>query len=118
MSPGFDPVFFQRLAHGTYVILLKDERGNLTLLADPGMSRPWSSKNYNIAKFHAAECDGEARTFEDAFKLLLKDNPGFEKELVERIAKRSQDVTKTILDKNSLKHGINTNSHRVDPTDN
>lgn len=100
-----------RFTRGTYVILLKDPQGKLTLLADPGMNRPWSSKNYAVAKFHASECDGEARNFEEAFKLLLKEHPGFEKELLERIARTSQDLTKTILDQNSLKHGINTNAH-------
>ena len=111
--PDFGPTsIFSRIAKNTYVILLKDTQGNLTLLADPGMSRPWSSKNKNIANFHAEECDGMASTFEEAFKLLLKENPNFEKELHERLEKRIvQDTTKTKLDLNSLKHGINTNAH-------
>lgn len=118
MSSSFDPVALQRISRGTYVILLKDAQGKLTLLADPGMSRPWSSKNRAIAKFHAGECDGEARTWEEAFKLLIKEYPTFEKELIERIAKKSQDVTKTILDQNSLKHGINTNARHDNPANN
>lgn len=112
MSSNFDPVKLQQLSRGIYVILLKDTQGRLTLLADPGMSRPWSSKNKRLADFHAKECDGEARTWEDAFNLLVKEHPTFEKELVERIAKKAQDFTKTVLDKNSLKHGINTNANR------
>ena len=89
------------LSNTVYVIIMKDSNGRLTLLADPGLNQPWSSKNKRLADFHARECDGEARTWKEAFALLLKENPGFEKELTERIAKRAQDFTKTVLDKNN-----------------
>lgn len=105
----FNEQHITALSQRIYVILMKDEKGRLTLLADPGMNQPWSSKNKRLADFHAKQCDGEARTWAEAFRLLAKDNPGFEKELVERIAKRAQDFTKTQLDKNSQAHGINTN---------
>lgn len=83
------------LSKSIYVVLMKDSKGKLTLLADPGMNKPWSSKNKRLADFHAHECDGEARTWGEAFALLLKENPGFEKELIERVAKAkaSTDVT-------------------------
>jgi hypothetical protein len=96
--------------HSIYVILMKDDRGNLTLLADPGMNLPWHSKNERLAKFHADQCSGMAATWHDAWKLLLKENPNFEKELVERAAKVHTDLTKQKLDQNSLAHGINTNA--------
>lgn len=107
----FNEQHIASLSSRIYVILLKDAQGRLTLLADPGMNQPWSSKNKRLADFHAHQCDGEARTWAEAFALLVKENPGFEKELVERIARRAQDFTKSQLDKNSLKHGINTNGH-------
>lgn len=103
---------FSRIAKSTYVVLMKDEFGKLTLLADPGMNRPASYKSKQLAEFHAKECDGMAETFEDAFKLLIKETPGFEKELQARLEKKLTDTTKTFLDQNSLKHGINTNAHR------
>lgn len=90
----YDPVHLQLLSDSVYVVLMKDDRGRLTLLADPGMRRPWSSKNKRLADFHAKECDGEARTWGEAFSLLLKAYPGFEKELYERVAKASHDITK------------------------
>ena len=104
------PSNFHNFTRGTYVILMKDNRGKLTLLADPGMDRPWSSKNKRLADFHASQCDGEARSFEEAWQLLIKEHPTFEKELVERIQKKTTDITKSILDQHSLKHGINTNA--------
>lgn len=103
---------FHKFTRNTYVILMKDGRGKLTLLADPGMNRPWSSKNKRLADFHASQCDGEARTFDEAWRLLIKEHPAFEKELVERIKKKSTDLTKKILDQHSLQHGINTNAQR------
>lgn len=103
--------FVGKHAKTTYVILMKDDRGNVTLLADPGMQQPWSSKNKRLADFHAKECNGEARTWQEAFDILLKANPQFEKELVERARFAAMDVTKQKLDQNSLKHGINTNAH-------
>ena len=117
MTPFSQSASFHNFTRGTYVILMKDAAGRLTLLADPGMDRPWSSKNKRLADFHASECDGEARTFEEAWKLLIKEHPTFEKELIERIQKKTTDVTKKILDANSLKHGINTNATRPSTPD-
>lgn len=108
---------FSRIAKSTYVVLMKDDEGKLTLLADPGMQRPWSSRSKQVADFHAKECDGMAETFENAFKLLMKESPGFEKELQARAEKKFTDITKTFLDQNSLKHGINTNAKRPDSPD-
>lgn len=73
---------------------MKDNQGKMTLLADPGMNKPWSSHNKRLADFHASQCDGEARTWAEAFSLLLKDNPGFEKELIERVANTQHDITR------------------------
>ncbi len=104
-------------ASSTFVVLMKDQKGRLTLLADPGMDRPWSSKNKKLADFHAKECNGEARTWGEAFSLLQKEYPQFEKELVERIAKKANDVTKDVLDYHAKKAGINTNPHNDTPVD-
>lgn len=79
-----------RLAKTTYVVLVKDDQGRLTLIADPGMNQPWHSQNKRFADTVASECDGMAATWEDAFKLLLKDNPKFEHQLHERIAKKAK----------------------------
>lgn len=68
-----------------YVILMKDDEGRLTLLADPGQGKPWYSKNKKLADYHAKECNGEARTWQEAFDLLCKAHPEFEKELYQRI---------------------------------
>jgi hypothetical protein len=130
--PDFSPTSaFSRIAKNTYVILMKDDQGKLTLLADPGMKRPWSGKSKRLADFHAKQCDGMACTFEEAWKLLIKEYPMFEAELHARLEKKLTDTTKTILDQNSLAHGINTNAPRnedgtilgldgkpVDPTNN
>lgn len=97
----YDPLHLAVLSDSIYVILLKDANQKLTLLADPGSRKPWSSKNKKLADYHAAQCDGEARTWREAFGLLLKEHPGFESELYERIANARQDYTKTILDKNN-----------------
>lgn len=80
------------LSDSIFVILLKDDRGHLTLLADPGIERPWSSKNRRLAEFHASQCNGMAETWGNAFRLLLKENPNFEKELNERV-QRNADTT-------------------------
>lgn len=94
-----------RIATTHYVILLKDASGRLTLLADPGESKPWSSSNKKLADFHAQQCDGEARTWLDAWQLLLKENPNFERELHERI-QRNADSTFRGIDFNSVRtHG-------------
>lgn len=78
-----------RIARTTYVILLKDDRGRTTLLADPGMGQPWHSGNKRLADFHARECGGEAHTWESAFAILRKEAPDLEKVLYDRAAKRA-----------------------------
>lgn len=97
MTIPFDHNILARLSKSIYVVLMKDSAGNLTLLADPGMNRPWSSKNKRLADFHAKECDGEARPWGEAFSLLLKANPGFEKELIERVSRAKTDITHNIV---------------------
>jgi hypothetical protein len=82
-----------RLAKTIYVILLRDAKGKLTLLADPGLNRPWSSKNKKLADFHASQCDGEARTYGEAFELLRKEHPDLEKTLTARIAHAAKQQT-------------------------
>jgi hypothetical protein len=82
-----------RVAKSTYVILLRDQKGCLTLLADPGLNRPWSSKNKRLADFHASKCGGEARTYEDAFSLLHKEHPLFEHDLINRLRRASEEQT-------------------------
>lgn len=77
-----------RIAKTTYVILVKHE-GKLNLIVDPGLNRPWSTKNKKYADIVAQEAGGEARTYEDALALLIKDNPGFTKVLHDRIAEKA-----------------------------
>lgn len=100
MNIPFESNVLARLSKSIFVILMKDSNGRLTLLADPGMNRPWSSKNKRLADFHAKACDGEARTWSEAFSLLLKENPGFEKELIERVANAKTDITHNIVNGN------------------
>lgn len=97
MNIPFEHRVLERLSKSIYVVLMKDTVGNLTLLADPGMNRPWSSKNKRLADFHAKECNGEARPWGEAFSLLLKENPGFEKELIERVSRAKNDITHNIV---------------------
>lgn len=81
-----------RLAKTTYVVLVKDDQGKLTLIADPGLGQPWHSRNKRFADQVASECNGMAATYEDAFKLLLKDNPHFEKQLHDRLAQKAKII--------------------------
>lgn len=87
----------ERLSKTTYVILLRDEHKNITLLADPGLNRPWSSKNKRLADFHAAQCNGEAHTWESAFSILRKEFPDFEKSLIQRLHNAAQKQTVKVL---------------------
>lgn len=80
-----------RIAKTTYVVLMKDSNGKLNLVVDIGMGRPWSSKNKKMADQVASECDGMAATFEEAFKLLIKDNPAYEKDLEKLVLNRLAD---------------------------
>jgi hypothetical protein len=81
-------------AQTTYVVLLKHQ-GKLTLLVDPGLNRPWSSPNKKFADFQATACDGMAETVENAWALLLKENPLFEKQLVEGLS--NQQINRNVL---------------------
>lgn len=104
-NPAFNAIF-NRVARTTYVVIGRNSEGRLSLLQDPGMGKPWSSKNKKLADFHAKINKGEARTAEDAFTLLLKDNPNFERDLVARAEAKAHtfdhDLTKTI---NSKRNG-------------
>lgn len=87
-----------RIAKTTYVILVKDDQGRTNLLVDTGLNKPWSIRNKRLADFHAKECDGEARTYEEALSILMKENPMFEKVLYERLEKKAK-----ILDAEQMK---------------
>ena len=84
MSNHFDGTVY-RLARTVYVVLMKDDAGNPTLLVDPGLDRPWSSKNKRLADFHAKQCNGEARTWQEAFDILKKHTPNLEDALIKRM---------------------------------
>lgn len=81
-----------RLAKTIYVVLYKQPDGKLNLVPDPGMGKPWSSKNKRFADQVAKEHNGEARTWQEAFDLLRKDDPHFEQRLVDAIQKKQQIV--------------------------
>lgn len=76
-----------RIAKTSFVVVVKDG-DTLNLIVDMGLNRPWSSKNKKHADIVAKECDGMACTFEEAFKLLLKQEGSseqLERALVERM---------------------------------
>lgn len=104
-----------RLAKKIYVILMKDDDGKLTLLVDTGLNRPWCANSENVlrnkklAEFHAHECGGMAATYEDAFSLLKKANPNFEKKLVDNL-KRKARIVESSLSKDQ-KTGIIYDKH-------
>ena len=81
-----------RLAKTIYVVLYRQPDGRLNLVPDPGMDRPWSNKNKRLADQVAKEHNGEARTWQEAFDLLRKDDPEIEKRLVDAIQKKQQIV--------------------------
>lgn len=87
-----------RIAKTTYVIMLAGDDGKPNLLVDPGLNKPWSTTNKKLADFHASQCNGEARTYEDALNILVKANPTFEKVLHENLAKKAR-----ILDAQQMK---------------
>lgn len=84
-----------RISNTTYVVLLKVD-GKLTLLTSPGESQPWHTKNKKLADFHAKENNGMAATWSEAWRLLLKENPKFEQELMERIRMNADKTVKGI----------------------
>jgi hypothetical protein len=97
MNIPYNAESLHRLSNSVYVVLMKGKNGHLTLLADPGTQKPWSSHNKKSADYQAHENKGEARTWAEAFGLLLKEYPGFEKELIERIAKARTDTSHDIV---------------------
>lgn len=104
MNDAFNQIF-NRIAKKTYVVVGKAQDGKLSLLTDPGMSKPWSSTNLRLAQFHASQNNGQAMTAEDAMKALLKSRPEFEDELYKRIdAKTSQFSHDLKALKNAKRH--------------
>ncbi len=76
-----------RISKTCYVIVLRGRDGKLTYVPDFGSTRPWSSHNKKLADFHASGTPGAtAMTWADAFQLMLKENPNFERELIARVA--------------------------------
>lgn len=105
MNDAFNTIF-TRVAKKTYVVVGKAPDGKLSLLQDPGLGRPWSSKNLRLAQFHASQNKGQAMTAEDAFSALRKSRPELEDELFKRIeAKSSQFQHDLNVLKKSKKHG-------------
>lgn len=102
MSNPIDHIF-DRVTKTTYVILIRRPGKKLNLVVDPGLARPWSSKNKRLADFHARQNRGEARTVEDAFALLKQDNPKFEEELYGRIQAKADQFTKDITTQHNAK---------------
>lgn len=91
-----------RLAKTTIVVLLK-VNGKYTLLMDPGLGTPWrgqgtfgEKRGDDLAR--DAEANGvpaKRMTWEEAYKLLLKDAGGekaVEKILMERIVKKQANA--------------------------
>lgn len=82
-----------RVAKLNYVVVVKD-KGFLNLIVDPGLGKPWSTKQKRHAEKVASECDGMACTFEEALKLLIKENVGseklFEKHLLDRVKQQAK----------------------------
>lgn len=89
MNPAFSNIF-DRITKSTYVVLGKAPDGKYSLLQDPGLGRPWSSKNYKLAQFHASQNNGQAMTADEAFKHLIKDRPDFEDELFKRVEAKTK----------------------------
>lgn len=119
MNP-FDSIA-NRLGKTMWVVLVKDAKGKLTLLADPGMGMPWHAKgpnplrNQRTAEFHAKECDGMACTWSDAFALLRKENPQFEKQLHDNLKVKARIIENNL--RVNKQTGLITDQHGrpVDP---
>lgn len=67
------------LSKSLYVILIERTNGEFSLVKDPGMDRPWSTKNRKFAITTADEVDrdpkirrAEAKTVEEAFNILQR----------------------------------------------
>lgn len=82
---ALEAIFTQKKSNSIWVVLMKDDRGKLTLLVDHALHRPWSCENRKLAEFQAKNCNGEARLWKDAWDLLMKEYPNLEKSLVEKL---------------------------------
>lgn len=102
-NPALDSAVY-RLSRTIYVVLFRQKDGRLNLVPDPGMGKPWSSKNKRMADQVAKEHGGEARTWQEAFDLLKKDDPEFERRLTDAVTKKQQIVNtkKSLLSPNTL----------------
>lgn len=100
-----------RIAKTHYVILCRDDKGNLTLLMDPGLNRPWFSTNKKYADFQAKACDGEARTYEDAFQLLKKAAPDFEKSIMRHLENAQKQTVKPLSGARDIKPIIDSHGN-------
>lgn len=70
----------QQVANTTYVIVAQRRDGTKLLVRDPGLDRPWSSKNRLLADSHAKACERSpgivkagAMTLAEAFHILQSD---------------------------------------------
>lgn len=72
-----------QIAKRTYVILVKDDDGQPTLVVDPGTHLPYKNGNKRVADMFAKMYKGEARTFAEAWDILKKAHPFLEKDLAE-----------------------------------
>lgn len=66
-------------ARSIYVILVENTNGDKVLVKDPGLDRPWSSRNKKLAEDHARLFERNNRirkagavTLEEAFNILQK----------------------------------------------
>lgn len=75
---NLDPII-NRLAKTIFVVLYKTKptprhpTGQLTLLTEPGEGTVWSIHNKAVAEHHAKLNNGMAATWEDAYRLLMKE---------------------------------------------
>lgn len=78
MDPNLAELKALHAARTIYVVVAERRDGTKILLQDPGMNRPWSTKNKRLADSHAAEVQrsgyrkAAAMTLEEAFTLLQK----------------------------------------------
>jgi len=68
-----------QVADRTYVIVAERKDGRIILVADPGLGKPWSSRNKKLADDHARALEQDplcrkasAMTINDAFPILQK----------------------------------------------
>ena len=66
-------------ARSIFVILVEMTNGETVLVRDPGLNKPWSSRNKKLAEDHARLIENEKRvrkagavTLEEAFTVLQK----------------------------------------------